>query len=141
MSEPERPERTKALIDGGFWKHLGFRPGAPGRPDGPERVALTVGDAHLRSLGLMHGGVSTAMLDAVMGRAALSRAPEGHHVVTAQLNVHFIKAAQAGDALIADAHFEHVGRRTAVMRGEIRAESGELVALGTGTFMYVPIDS
>ena len=123
---------------GGFWEMLGMQPLPPGRPGGPSRVGLQVDSRHLRTLGLMHGGVAASLLDSFLGRAAFETSPPGHHVVTIQLNVHFIRAARAGDRLIADGSIEHSGRRTAVVRGEIRTEGGLLIASGSGTFMHLP---
>ena len=123
---------------GGFWVLLGMRPLPPGRPGGPGRVGLMVESRHLRTLGMMHGGVAASMLDSFLGRAAFETSPPGHHVVTIQLNVHFIRPARPGDRLIADGSIEHSGRRTAVVRGEIRNEAGTLIAAGSGTFMHLP---
>ena len=123
---------------GGFWELLGIEPLPPGRPGGPGRVGLQLGSRHLRTLGMMHGGVAASMLDSFLGRAAFETSPPGHHVVTIQLNVHFIRPARLGDRLIADGSIEHSGRRTAVVRGEIRTEAGALIAAGSGTFMHLP---
>jgi uncharacterized protein (TIGR00369 family) len=88
----------------------------------------------------MHGGVTAAMLDSFMGRAAFAHSPPGHHLVTLQLNVHFVRAARVGDTLIADGEVQHNGRRTAVVRGELRTEQGTLIATASGTFMHLPTD-
>ncbi len=89
----------------------------------------------------MHGGVTASMLDSFMGRAAFAHSPPGHHLVTLQLNVHFIRAVRAGETLIADGEVQHNGRRTAVVRSELRTDQGALVATGTGTFMHLPTES
>ncbi|RUL88084.1 PaaI family thioesterase [Tautonia sociabilis] len=133
------PPTPADLSFGGFWELLGMVPIPPARPDGPGRVMLRVGEHHLRSLGLMHGGVAAAMLDSFTGRAASASSPPGHHVVTIQLNVHFVRAARVGDVLIADGEVQHAGRRTAVVRGELRTEDGRLIATASGTFMHLPI--
>jgi acyl-CoA thioesterase len=123
---------------GGFWELLGMVPIPPARPGGLGRVRLRVGEQHLRSLGLMHGGVAAVMLDSFMGRAAFTGSPPGHHVVTIQLNVHFIRTARVGDTLVADGEIDHNGRRTAVVRGELRTQDGILIASSSGTFMHLP---
>ncbi len=105
---------------------------------GRARLALEVRDHHLRTFGILHGGVFAAMLDAVMGTAAASSARPGHDVVTVQLNVNFIRPVALGESLVASAEVEHAGRRTAVARGEIRTASGDLAALGSATFMFLP---
>ncbi|WP_152053844.1 PaaI family thioesterase [Tautonia marina] len=128
------------LSYGGFWELLGMVPLEPAQPGGPSRVKLVVEPQHLRSLGLMHGGVTAAMLDSFMGRAAFAHSPPGHHLVTLQLNVHFVRAARVGDTLIADGEVQHNGRRTAVVRSELRTDQGSLIATGSGTFMHLPTD-
>lgn len=105
---------------------------------GRGRLELVVKEHHLRTLGILHGGVFAALLDAVMGMAASTSARGGDDVVTVQLNVNFLRPAALGEALVAAAEVLHAGRRTAVARGEVRTASGELAALGSGTFMFLP---
>lgn len=144
MPDPNASPTDSAVPDdvsfGGFWDLMKMVPIPPSRPGGPGRVRLKVGEEHLRSLGLMHGGVAAAILDSFMGRAAFAGSPPGHHLVTIQLNVHFIKAARAGDTLIADGEVQHNGRRTAVVRSELRTEQGTLIATGSGSFMHLPTE-
>ena len=59
-------------------------------------------------------------------------------MVTAQINVNFIRPAWSGERLEATAEVKHAGRKTAVATGEIRTEGGSLVATGSATLMYVP---
>lgn len=99
---------------------------------------MIVEERHLRTLGLMHGGVTATLLDTAMGYAAVLRAPPTQHIVTVQLGVNFIRAVRQGERLIATSELRHVGRQTAVARGEIRTADDHLVAQGTGTFMFIP---
>lgn len=105
---------------------------------GRAEFQMTVRDQHLRTLGLLHGGVTATLLDTAMGYAAVTTAPEGHYVVTVQLNINYIRPARHGETLRATGEIVHTGRQTAVARGEIRTSDGQLVAAGSGTFMYVP---
>jgi acyl-CoA thioesterase len=107
--------------------------------NGRGQVALTVSEMHLRTFGMLHGGVMATLLDASMGIAAMTRAPVEHDVVTVQLNVNFIRPAWERETLSATGEILHSGRRTAVARGEIRTAEGALVASGTATFMFVPL--
>jgi len=105
---------------------------------GHGRLELLVQSHHMRTLGIMHGGVLATLLDTVMGMAAGTRAPAGHFVVTVQLNINFIRPAWAGETLVATGEVRHVGRQTAVARGEVHTKTGTLVGSGSGTFMYLP---
>jgi acyl-CoA thioesterase len=99
---------------------------------------LTVAEQHLRTHGILHGGVVATLLDTAMGRAVSTLCREDQSAVTAQLNVNFIRPAWTGETLTIVGEVQHSGRQTAVTRGEIRTAAGVLVATGTGTFMFVP---
>jgi uncharacterized protein (TIGR00369 family) len=105
---------------------------------GHARFELIVGEKHLRTLGIAHGGVAAALLDTALGVAAATTAPEGYDVVTAQLNVNFIRPAWMGERLIASGDVQHAGKMTAVCRGELRTQEGALVGAASGTFLYLP---
>jgi acyl-CoA thioesterase len=105
---------------------------------GRAEFEMTVEDHHLRTLGLLHGGVTATLLDTALGYAAVTTAPEKHYVLTVQLNANYIRPSWRGETLRATGEIIHTGRQTAVARGEIRTSDGKLVAAGSGTFMYVP---
>ena len=99
---------------------------------------LTIAQKHLRTLGLLHGGVTATLLDTALGYAAVTTSPPGHFVVTMQLNMNFIRPGWEGERLVARGDVIHSGRQTAVARGEIRTGDGVLMASATATFMYIP---
>lgn len=105
---------------------------------GRARFELTVEERHLRTLGILHGGVTATLLDTAMGMAAGTLAPTGHYVVTVQLNVNFIRPSWTNETLIATGNVKHSGRQTAVSFGEIHTSEGVLMATGSATFMYIP---
>lgn len=109
--------------------------------DGTGSLRIRLAQQHLRYGDIMHGGVATALLDTALGLAAATKAPAQHNVVTAQMNINFIKAARAGDELIGTAEVMHFGRRTCVCRGSIQTGAGDLIASGTGTILFVPMPS
>lgn len=109
--------------------------------DGTGSLRIVLEEQHLRYGGIMHGGVATALLDTALGLAAATKAPLQHNVVTAQMNINFIKAARAGEELIGEAQVMHCGRRTCVCRAAIRTRNGELIASGSGTLLFVPMPS
>jgi acyl-CoA thioesterase len=106
---------------------------------GRARLEMVVAERHLRTFGMLHGGVMATLLDAAMGSAAMTLAPPENDVVTVQLNVNFIRAAWEGEALAATSEIVHAGRRTAVARSELRTADGALVASASGTFMFISV--
>ena len=105
---------------------------------GSVAVSYKVGPLHLRTHGIAHGGVLAALMDTALGLSASSVAPNGLDVVTAQLNLHYIRPAREGEDLEAIGEVKHSGRKTAVAIGEIHTRSGVLVATGSATFVFVP---
>ena len=99
---------------------------------------MTVDDRHLRTLGIVHGGVTATLIDTALGFAAGTTAPKGFHVVTVQLNLNYVRPAWKGETLVATGEVSHAGQQTAVSRGEVRSTEGALVGVGQGTFMYIP---
>ena len=98
---------------------------------------LIVAEQHLRTHGILHGGVVATLLDTAMGRAVSTLCRDDQGCVTAQLNVNFIRPSWSGETLTITGEVQHSGRQTSVARGEIRTDSGALVATGTGTFLFV----
>ena len=119
-----------------FLEHLGIEP--VDASDGYAEFHMTVKEHHLRTLGLLHGGVVATLLDTAMGFASITKAPKGHHVVTIQLNMNFIRAAYEDEVLTAKGTVTHSGRKTAVLKGEVLNQDGKTIAIGTSTFMYLP---
>lgn len=105
--------------------------------DGRSCVRLRIDNHHLRTRGIAHGGVIASILDTAMGMAAGHHTPEGRFPVTAQLDTRFIRPAWEGEELTATAEVCHHGQQTAVTRGEVRTETGVLVATGSATFIFV----
>ena len=103
-------------------------------------IHLTIEEKHLRSLGMVHGGVTGTLLDSALGIAGASQAPDQHHAVTMQLNINFTKTAKQGDRLTTTGRCLHHGTRTAVCQGEAVNQQGQIVATATSTLMFLPLE-
>lgn len=121
---------------GPFLEGLGIEPVST--EQGRTTWRLLVSVKHLRTRGILHGGVVATLLDTAMGRAVSTVCREDQDCVTVQLNVNFIRPSWTGETLTITGEVQHSGRQTAVVRGEIRTPAGVLVATGSGTFMFVP---
>lgn len=106
--------------------------------EGTCEITMTVDQRHLRSLNMLHGGVTATLLDTALGFAVMSTAGEDQHSVTTQLNIHYLRAAMLGNALRATGEIVRRGRRTAVARGEVRGPDNSLIAIATGSFQFLP---
>ncbi len=106
---------------------------------------FTVEERHLSSPGICHGGIISALMDASLGMAALSRAAEEDKVCsTVEFKTNFIAPARLGDKIIAHAELDFQGKNLMVSSCSIYKDSDketkETVAKGIGTFNLYPMD-
>lgn len=91
------------------------RGGAAGRCFG-----LRLDERHLNPAGAAHGGTVAALLDQVLSTIAWE-ANGRNPCVTVQLNVSFVRAAQAGDTLEANGTITHQSGSLIFLDGTLRA--------------------
>ncbi|MEX3014796.1 PaaI family thioesterase [Gymnodinialimonas hymeniacidonis] len=129
---PELKERSYPLQ-----RHLGYRLMSWSEGEATvEQPMLT----HLENRqGLPHGGVHATLLDTAMGYAGcFTGDPDAKQMaLTLSLNVNYLsRPSEACTRLIATARMTGGGRSTFFAEGEVREETGELIATGTGVFRY-----
>jgi len=96
---------------------------------------MTVTQAHLQPMGLLHGGATLALAE-TLGSAAshvFMKDPVGYAAVGLSLQANHIKSARIGDRVIARASMLHTGRRTHVVEIRVTLAGGELVSFVTMT--------
>lgn len=109
--------------------------------DGEVHIALA-GSGHLsQQHGFVHAGAITSIVDTACGYAALTKAPAGSEVVTAEFKINFLRPA-LGDRFLAIGKVQNAGRSLTVCTGEVRAFTGEaspykVVALMQATIVNV----
>ncbi|GIP52325.1 PaaI family thioesterase [Paenibacillus vini] len=113
-----------------FWGLLGMK--LISADSSRVEIGLKAGDQHLNSMGIVHGGVLSSMMDQAMGTlvAAIRKGTQG---VTTHLNVNFLSAMRKGE-LVASAFLLHESQRTMTLRAEVRNEEGTLACISTATF-------
>jgi uncharacterized protein (TIGR00369 family) len=109
--------------------------------DGEVQIALPFSRALSQQQGFVHAGAITSIVDSACGYAALTQAPPGFEVVTAEFKVNLMRPA-IGERFLAIGRVQNAGRLLTVCTGEVRAyrEPGEaykVVALMQGTFVNV----
>lgn len=91
---------------------FGIRPTHVGR--GACRAEMTVRAVHLNQRGITQGGALIALADAAAGWASYAAAPGGRFT-TVSVASNLLRAARAGDTLVARASPVHLGRTTMVI--------------------------
>jgi uncharacterized protein (TIGR00369 family) len=102
-------------------------------------VEVTIDERHMNGLGIVHGGVYAALLDAGFGHAANWCSVEGNwrKSVTLSLSTQYLSSARSG-TLVCKARVDGQDGRMCTLSGEVFDDKGTLCALGQATFMYMP---
>lgn len=101
---------------------------------------LTVTQKHLATPFTAHGGVIAAMMDAVLGVAALSLVCEDLNIVsTVEFKLNFLNPCLLGDELSGDSVIEQKGKRIIIVSGTIKSVNrNKIIAKAIGTFNAYP---
>ncbi len=103
--------------------------------DGRVEARMPLHDEQRQYSGVIHGGVLAALADTVAGFAAYTMLPIDRDVLTADLNISFLRAAW-GKELIAKGYVVKPGRHLHFCECEIYCD-GKLVSKASGTFCVV----
>lgn len=104
---------------------------------GRASIALQLQARHLNSWNVAHGGVIMTLLDVAMAVAGRSLDPSAGGGVTVEMKTSFVQPGLAGSRLIASGHAFHRSSTMAFCEGELRDETGRLIAKSIGTFKYI----
>jgi len=107
--------------------------------EGYGEVELPLGPQHLNSLGVVHGGIFAALLDVALGHAVSFSPVPGNtrYSTTVSLTTSFLESASGG-TLTASGRREGLHGRLVTASGEVRDETGTLLAVAQGSFLYFP---
>ncbi len=97
-------------------------------------MRLDVGPEHQSTAERVHGGVFFTMVDTAMGRAVISKLPDGRGCATIEAKINFFRPVQRG-VLEARAVCVNLSKRTAYTEADLRDSEDRLIARATGTFM------
>lgn len=109
------------------WELLRVDPDA-----GTIEVAFAASESFLNPAGALQGGFVAAMLDDTMGPALVATLAPDEWAPTLELKVSFLRPARPG-RLLGSGRVVHRARGVAFLAGELRDESGALLATATAT--------
>lgn len=101
--------------------------------DGEVHIALAFCKALAQQHGYLHAGATTSIVDSACGYAALTKAPAGFEVVTAEFKINLMRPA-LGERFLAIGRVVNAGRLMTVCSGEVRAFAG-----GDGAYKVVAL--
>jgi len=118
-----------------FLDHVGIY-GPPEWTDVGAVVRLTLRDIHMNAGASAHGGLIATLMDVVMA-CSTATPDETRSSVTVEIKVNYMRPGGAvGRVLTARGELKSRSYSLAFCQGEIRNETGELIATGSGTFKY-----
>jgi len=103
------------------------------RESGEARVVLDLAPHHLNMRGVAHGGVISALLDTALGGAVIAAIPKEWWCATIHLSINYLDGPRGG-RLIGEGRVTRRGARVAFAAGEVRDESGRLLATAEGSW-------
>lgn len=92
------------------------------------------------TVGTVHGGVISAVLDSAMGCTLQSTLPAGYSFSTLELKVNFLKPIHSKTGkLLTKTKMIHKGKTIALLQSNICNDNGTVYAFGTSTCIIVKV--
>lgn len=91
--------------------------------EGEMHIELPFSERLAQQHGYVHAGAIASILDSACGYAALTKAPLGCEVVTAEFKINLLRPA-LGERFLAIGRVQNAGRSLTVCTGEVQAFSG-----------------
>ena len=100
-------------------------------------VRMRAEDRHLNPGGTVHGGAVSTLIDVSMAESLKPMTDEGERPVTIEIKVNYLEPGKPG-ILSCAAKVRKGGGRITIAEAEVtQQESGEVVALATGTYTKI----
>ncbi|MGM0904539.1 MAG: PaaI family thioesterase [Bacillota bacterium] len=114
-----------------FWDLIGIK--VDSIEETQARIKLEVKESLLNANNILHGGVVTTLLDAVMGiNLKLLIGDASYATVT--LTSQFIRAVKADETIYATAKMVQNGKSIACMEARLFNDKGDIISIGLGSF-------
>jgi uncharacterized protein (TIGR00369 family) len=98
----------------------------------------TAREEHQGYPGVLHGGITFALLDEVIGRAAMELDPESPWMMTAKAEMHYRKPVPIGEELTLVGELIRIRSRAVEGHGEVRLSDGTVAVEATALYVKVP---
>ncbi len=102
-----------------------------------DTIRLTVEERHINGAGLLSGAVTFALVDYCMGSTLWKQTTEDEGIATVSISINYVQTATEGD-VVCTTELDRRNRRLAVLRSEVRADDGRLLATAIGSYTIYP---
>ena len=107
------------------------------RWEAADRIRVTVRPDLINAAGLLSGAVTYAMIDYCMGSTLWKETSDDEAIATVSISVNYVATATEGD-VICTSRLDRRNRRLAVLRSEVHADDGRLLATAIGSYTIFP---
>jgi acyl-coenzyme A thioesterase PaaI-like protein len=101
-------------------------------------ATFTAREEHQGYPGILHGGITFALLDEVIGRAAMELDASYPWMMTAKAEMRYRKPVPIGEELTLIGELTRIRSRTVEGRGEVRLSDGSVAVEATALYVKVP---
>ncbi|MBM7644236.1 uncharacterized protein (TIGR00369 family) [Scopulibacillus daqui] len=98
---------------------------------------ITLTPFALNPLNIVHGGITAAFCDTVMGTLVNKILPDNQTCVTSELKLNYLKPAK-GSKLICKSELVHRGNNICFVTAQVLTEDHEIAAYAAGSFFIIP---
>ena len=107
------------------------------RWDDPGTARFSIRPELINAGGLLSGVPTYALVDYTMGSALWRETAEDEAIATINISINYVRTAVEGD-VVCSTVVDRRNRTNAVLRSEVRTDSGELMATAIGTYTIFP---
>ena len=100
-------------------------------------IRLTIEERHINAAGLLSGAVTYAMVDYCMGSTLWKQTTDDERIATVSISINYVQTATEGE-VICTTELDRRNRRLAVLRSEVHADDGRLLATAIGSYTIFP---
>ncbi len=135
MTDERMQKAIKIVNASGFFQLLGME--FFEAEGGKSRMRMTVGEKHLNPMGIAHGGVYCAALDAAIWFACFSSLEPGKNMTSVEMKVNYLVPARPGE-IFAEGCAIYRGKSILVGEASVVDATGLMFAKAVGTCMVLP---
>lgn len=134
ISEEKKRRAAEVLHSNPFSQMIGMR--LVEMIPGEAVIDIDMRDELRQPHGLLHGGVTAALIDTAMAFAVITKLDENERASTVDLTVHYLRPHTEGK-ISCTAKVVRAGKRIITLTADVHNESGRLIATAVSTYTKV----
>jgi uncharacterized protein (TIGR00369 family) len=107
------------------------------RWESPSTVRMPVRPELINAGGLLSGAATYALVDYCMGSTLWVETTDDESIATLNISINYVATATEGE-VVCQSQVDRRNRNQAVLRSEVRADDGALLATAIGSFSIFP---